>query len=491
MNLIFPHQLFSQGPLLTSSEPFVLIEEHLFFHQYKFHKTKLCFHRASMKAYEQFLQKQNKTVQYISAIDKRSDIRVYIESIATKVDSLTCYYPHDNWLQKRLEQACEKHTITLHYKFETPYFITSSPWSNSFFKSSKQKFHQTTFYKQQRKKHRVLITENNKPEGGKWTFDKENRKPYPKQKQAPSIFFPEKNSFVVEAKIYVGKHFANNYGEFRSWFYPINFEDSEQWLQQFFEFRFHEFGHFEDAIVEHELILNHSVLSPLLNVGLLTPKQVLSKAIAFANENNVPINSVEGFVRQILGWREFIFGIYEVKGSKERTTNFWKFSKPMPESFYTAATGIAPVDKTIKKVMGSGYCHHIERLMVLSNFMLLCEINPDEIYKWFMELFIDAYDWVMVPNVYGMAQFADGGLMSTKPYISSSNYIRKMSNYKSGNWEQIWDALFWRFMHVHRSFFESNPRLAMLLSNWDKKSEQDQNKLLNTAERFLQQLHSS
>jgi deoxyribodipyrimidine photolyase-related protein len=161
----------------------------------------------------------------------------------------------------------------------------------------------------------------------------------------------------------------------------------------------------------------------------------------------------------------------------------------MPQSFYTAETGILPIDETIKKVLKDGYCHHIERLMVLGNFMLLCEIHPDAVYQWFMELFIDAYDWVMVPNVYGMSQFADGGLFATKPYISGSNYIMKMSNYPKGDWQEVWDALFWRFMHRQRTFFESNPRLGMLVRNLDR---MDNNKLshhLAVGDEFLKKIH--
>jgi deoxyribodipyrimidine photolyase-related protein len=194
---------------------------------------------------------------------------------------------------------------------------------------------------------------------------------------------------------------------------------------------------------------------------------------------------LEGFIRQIIGWREFIRGMYDFRGTAERTKNFWQFDRKIPASFYDGTTGIVPLDITIKKVLQTGYCHHIERLMVLGNFMLLCEFDPDEVYRWFMELFIDAYDWVMVPNVYGMSQFADGGMMATKPYISGSNYLMKMSNYPKGPWQNIWDALFWRFMHVHRDFFTQNPRLGMLVRSFDKMTEEKQKHLLQTASDFL------
>jgi deoxyribodipyrimidine photolyase-related protein len=223
----------------------------------------------------------------------------------------------------------------------------------------------------------------------------------------------------------------------------------------------------------------------MLNVGLLTPQYIIDEALLYASNHEIPLNSLEGFMRQIVGWREFIRAVYELKGNEERTKNYWGFTRKIPDSFWNGTTGIEPIDSTIKKVLETGYCHHIERLMVLGNFMLLCEFDPDEVYRWFMELFIDAYDWVMVPNVYGMSQFADGGLMATKPYISGSNYVMKMSDYKKGAWQTIWDGLFWRFMHTHRTFFLQNPRLGMLVRTFDKMSDEKKNLHLKNAEEYL------
>ena len=273
-----------------------------------------------------------------------------------------------------------------------------------------------------------------------------------------------------------------------SFIYPSTHEESKKWLIDFFKTRFSEFGAYEDAIVSKESILHHSVLTPMLNVGLLTSQFVIDEALQYASNHEIPINSLEGFIRQILGWREFIRAVYELKGSAERTKNYWGFTRKIPESFWKGTTGIEPIDETIKKILKTGYCHHIERLMVLGNFMLLCEFDPDEVYHWFMELFIDAYDWVMVPNVYGMSQFADGGLMATKPYISGSNYLMKMSDYKKGEWQQVWDGLFWRFMHTHRNFFLKNPRLGMLIKTFDKMPDIKKETHLKNAEHFLNSL---
>lgn len=487
IQLLFPNQLFQDCSFLEQDKPVYLIEEYLYFKQYNFHQQKIAFHRATMKAYEKFLIKKGYTVNYIEATDEIADIRVFFTEEGSKIKHITVLDVVDDWLNKRIVNGCNHNDIKLKI-LDNPAFINNQEDLAHFFKPTKQKFHQTTFYKQERKRLDILM-QDKQPEGGKWTFDTENRKKYPKGKTPPAIHFPEVTSFWQEAVIYTRTHFKKNIGELNeSPYYPITFQQANDWFQQFLTFRFAEFGVYEDAIVPNELILNHSVLSPLINVGLLDVRTVVEESMAFAKENKIPINSVEGFVRQLIGWREFIRGLYISKGVQERTANFWQFDRRLPKSFYDGTTGIPPIDTTIQKVLKTGYCHHIERLMLLANFMTLCEIHPDAIYQWFMELFIDAYDWVMVPNVYGMATFSDGGLMSTKPYISSSNYVKKMSSYKGGNWQKTWDALFWRFMHKHRSFFASNPRLGMLLRNLDKMSEEQLNDHLQEAERFLSKL---
>ena len=315
-----------------------------------------------------------------------------------------------------------------------------------------------------------------------------NRKKFPKDEIPPKIINPKKNKYVIESEKYVTKYFNENYGSLGQFNYPTTIEESENWFRNFLKERFDKFGDYEDAIVKHNLTLNHSILSPLMNVGFINPKKVIKESIEYAEEYDIPINSTEGFIRQIIGWREFIRGVYCVKGTFERTNNYWGFNRKIPESFYSGKTGIEPIDTSIKKVLKTGYLHHIERLMVLGNFMLLCEFDPDEVYKWFMELFIDSYDWVMVPNIYGMSQFADGGLMSTKPYISSSNYIYKMSDYNKNDWDKVWDGLFWRFMDKQRDFFIKNPRLRMLINTFDKMDPiKKENHLIN-GEKFIKSI---
>ena len=487
ISIIFPNQIFENSKLLDESSKIFLIEEYLFFNQFNFHKQKILFHRMTMKSYEKFLKKKKLDVVYIDSTENISDIREFIRNLDKKIQSIKIYDPVDNWLSRRINDSCEEKNIKIE-NYNNPLFINNNEDLEIFFRSDKKKFFQTSFYKKQRVKLDIMMI-GDKPEGGKWTYDDQNREKYPKNKIPPEIDYPKKDDNYNEALNYLNNNYKNNYGLIDDAnIYPYNFQLAKKWLDDFFITRFYEFGPYEDAVVKEKSILNHSVLSPLLNTGLINPKELIKRTINYHYENKIPINSTEGFIRQIIGWREFIRGVYVCKGTEERNKNFWNFSRKIPSSFYSANTGIDPVDDTINKINKSGYANHIERLMIIGNFMLLCEFDPNEVYRWFMELFIDSYDWVMVPNVYGMSQFGDGGLMSTKPYISGSSYILKMSNYKRGDWCMIWDSLFWNFIDKQREFFLTNPRMRMLVSSFDRMDIEKKEKLINTANKFISNL---
>ncbi|MCX2575382.1 cryptochrome/photolyase family protein [Pedobacter sandarakinus] len=489
VNLIFPHQLFKDNALFDLDGEYYLIEENLFFTQYNFHQQKIAFHRATMKSYEQYLQQKGFQVKYIEANHTHADIRKLISFLAKEnASQINLIDPVDDWLLRRITSAAAKKNIKIRL-LQSPMYLNTPADLAEFFNPNKRTYFQTAFYKQQRISKKILVQGLDEPTGGKWSFDEENRKKFPKGKAAVQVNLPKANPYTKEAVGYTKAHFGKNIGSLnQDLHYPINFEDSKKWLDDFLNTRFNEFGDYEDAIVQREMLLNHSLLTPMLNVGLLTPPQVINAALTHAGKHQTPINSVEGFIRQIIGWREFIRGVYITKGRQERTKNFWGFTRKLPNSFYDGTTGIIPFDETIKKVLKTGYCHHIERLMILGNFMLLCEIDPNDVYQWFMELFIDAYDWVMVPNVYGMSQFADGGILATKPYISGSNYLIKMSDYPKGKWQEVWDALFWRFMDKQRDFFLKNPRLGMLIRTYDKWPEEKKANVYQIAEEFLNNL---
>ena len=486
--IVFPHQLFEHSEIIDQCQTIFLIEEWLFFRQYRFHKKKIAFHRASMKFYQSYLERLNKKVIYIDSFNELSDIRQLIAHIPSlNIRELAYIDPTDFLLERRINTAAEKNEVVL-TSFSSPLFLNTSDENKQYF-ADKKRFFQTDFYIHQRKKRNILLEDASKPVGGKWSFDDENRLKYPKGKVPPKTNFELINPFHKEAIEYTNKYFSSNYGSLDPTdFFPVTFQDSKKWLQQFLETKFVAFGDYEDAILQNEKWLHHSLLTPMLNIGLISPSYILNETLHYTSKNHIPLNSLEGFIRQIVGWREFIRAVYELKGTEERTKNFWGFKRKIPESFWKGETGILPIDLTIKKVLETGYCHHIERLMVLGNFMLLCEFDPEEVYRWFMELFVDAFDWVMVPNVYGMSQFADGGIMSTKPYISGSNYLMKMSDYPKGEWQAVWDGLFWHFMDKQRAFFLKNPRLGMLVRTFDKMSEDKKQEHLKNADFYLNSL---
>jgi deoxyribodipyrimidine photolyase-related protein len=486
VTLVFPHQLFEKHPAIQAQRPVYLIEDDLYFLQYPFHRKKLMLHRASMKFYENYLGEKNFRVTYAEAKSNLASLDNLFQDLRSQnINAIHYSDTTDYLLARRLKRFGEKYSIKL-ISYDTPQFInTRNDVSNYFSKANEYFLH--NFYMHERKRLQILV-DDNKPVGGKWSFDAENRKKIPKGLILPTYFKPTQNKFVVEAEQYVNTNFASNLGTSENFQYAVTFEDAKKWLDDFLQNRFGLFGPYEDAIAVKEPYLFHSVITPYLNTGLLTPTYVVKRIMDTAIDLNIPLASVEGYLRQIIGWREFMRGVYHYKGVYQRKRNFWNHVRKMPSGFYTGETGITPVDVVIKRLHKNAYTHHIERLMVLGNFMQLCEIDPDDIYQWFMEFYIDAYDWVMVPNVYGMSQFADGGIMSTKPYFSGSNYILKMSDFGKGEWSKTWDALYWRFMFVHKDFFQKNIRTSMIMRSLEKMDKKVLVAHLKAAEDFLKTL---
>lgn len=435
-----------------------------------------------MKFYEDFLKKKFKTIYLdYKTLQKADSITKVLKK--HKITSAKMFCPLSSSIRTEFENIEQDAGIKIEFE-HNPSIITPDDELKEFFEG-KEHFSMTSFYIHQRKKLELLV-EDGKPIGGKWSFDPQNRKKLPKNIELPEIFKPSVSKYVKEAISYVNQNFPDNPGDTDNFFYPVTFADSDKWLKDFLENRLQYFGDYEDAISSKHDFVYHSVLSPMLNNGLLSPEDVVSHAINRYKQEDISLNNIEGFVRQLVGWREFMRGMYLIRGSQLRKSNFWRFNRRIPSSFYTAQTSIEPLDITIKKVLNNSYLHHIERLMIIGNVMLLCEISPDEVYRWFMELFIDAYDWVMVPNVYGMSQYSDGGSMTTKPYISSSNYIHKMSDYPLDGWGEIWDGLFWRFVSKNKPFFAQNPRMKIMVNLLNKKSKEELKNHITIAEEFLE-----
>jgi deoxyribodipyrimidine photolyase-related protein len=482
--LIFPHQLYTINPVLKKDRPVYLLEDDLYFGQYAFHKQKLILHRASMKAYAFNLSQQGYDVHYIA--HQEHTLPSLLTELSRKgVTALQYTDTVDYLLERRLKRFAQQSHIEL-LRHTSPNFICTEEFISTYF-AKKKRYFQTEFYIDLRKQHNILL-DGDKPLGESWTYDVLNRSKLPKGVTPPPLLSLPANIYVTEAVDYVEHNFSANPGSASPFNYPVTAEEAERVLNDFLHHRFQHYGIYQDAIDAEQSTLFHSILTPALNIGLLTPQQILKKAEAYFHQHDIPINSAEGFIRQVLGWREFIRAVYIREGVNERTSNYFKHTRKIPASFYTGTTGIEPVDRVIQRLVKTGYSNHIERLMIFGNFMVLCEFDPNDVYRWFMELYIDAYDWVMVPNVYGMSQFADGGLMATKPYISGSNYILKMSHYKKGEWCTVWDGLYWRFIDTHKQQFSKNPRMSMMVKLLEKMDANRKEHLLMVANTFLKSL---
>jgi deoxyribodipyrimidine photolyase-related protein len=327
-SIVFPHQLYQNHPALSHGRPVYLVEEWLYFHQYRFHKQKLLLHRSTMQMYADYLQQQGYEVRYIAATSPTCDVQKLIPQLV-EISELHYTAVVDDWLQQRLVKTAGTKIKLIEYP--SPNFLNEPNEVEEFF-ASRKSYKQTDFYIDQRKRRQILIDDNGKPMGGKWTYDADNRQKYPKNQIPPIVQLPSLNNYVKEAQVYVDRYFPDNYGStqqpFAAGYYPTTFTEAEEYLQDFLQVRLRDFGAYEDAMVSNQSILHHSLLTPMLNIGLLTPQQILTAVLTVSDE--IPLNSLEGFIRQIIGWREFIRLTYERVGRQQRTHNYWKFSKSIP-----------------------------------------------------------------------------------------------------------------------------------------------------------------
>tara|TARA_B100000941_G_scaffold279548_1_gene245128 strand:+ start:3548 stop:5032 length:1485 start_codon:yes stop_codon:yes gene_type:complete len=489
--IIFPNNLFLNKKELNKNSKIFIFQDPLFFkdvkYPIKFNKKKILMHLLSTENYTNELIKLGYDADLITFDNLNSTN--YVETFLRKnnIRNLKIYEIVDYELKKRFESAALSSNVRINW-MKNPLFLLDFEEVEREFKDRK-KFLMANFYKKQRKKFNILI-DNGGPVGEKWSFDDENRKRFdPKVKIPDEIRFEyDENLFSKNFKL-VNKYFNENYGNLDDFNFPINSEQANLAFDYFLENKLDLFGDYEDSISSKENFIFHSLLSQYMNIGLLTPLEVINKTLDYHEKNPVRLNSLEGFIRQVIGWREFIRGIYSEKGVEQRNSNSWNFNNKIPDKFYAGTTGLPPVDKVIKSGIQNSYSHHIERLMIMGNIMMLLEFDPNEVYKWFMEVYVDSYDWVMVPNIYGMSQFSDNGLMATKPYISSSKYILKMSDYKEDDWCKIWDALYWRFIKKHEKFFKSNPRLSLMVNIYEKKPEEMKKNYEKICEEYILSLY--
>ena len=483
--LILGNQLFPQNHLNKhKNSTFFMCESYDLCTFQKHHKLKLILFLSSMRSYADELKKNKFKVNYI---DLHKDFKISYEKKLenfikkNKYQELISFEIEDKFFEKKISSLCKKNKIEWTI-IQSPMFLNSRDEFKNYLSKTKRPF-MANFYKIARTKTDILM-DNKKPKGGKWSFDEDNRKKLPKDIKIPEMITAIETKHTKVLKQQIDNIFKNHPGEVDNFWLPTTYEDAVKWLDYFIIKKFNLFGDYEDAVDTNNNFLFHSALSPMINLGLLTPELIIQRVKKV--ETKIKINSYEGYVRQIIGWREFIRGIYQNYDKKLEENNFFKHKNSLNNKWYDGTTGLDPLDHSIKNAQKYGYTHHIERLMVLCNIMNLCEIKPNEVYNWFMEMFVDSSDWVMSPNVYGMGLFSDGGIFSTKPYICGSSYFMKMMNFKRGNWNDIMDGLYWRFINKNRKFFQSNPRLNMMVNIYDKMNSERKNNIIKKANQFIQ-----
>ncbi len=474
--LILPVHLFEENEYLEKMDKIYIIEEPFYFINSQ-HKQKLILHRASMKYYYNKLLKKYKNVIYLD-YNKINYDEILLNN------EIYLFDPIDKPVINKLA----KFNIKI---LDTPAFIETladlEEYRNNY-TNKKNYYHDRSFYKWMRKKLNLLMTTDGKPVGDKWSYDKENRNPFDKNYKEEKIK-TYSNEYISEAKEYINKNFKNNFGNIDIFYYPITHEETMEHLKKFIIKKFETFGKYQDAISKKVIFGSHSVLSPMLNIGLITPKIVINEVMNYYKKNNNNLVSVEAFIRQLIGWRSYVRFIYIYHGEEMIKMNNLEHKNKLPKSWYNETGNITIINDMISKVKEYGYLHHIERLMIMGNFALLLQIDPKDIYKWFMICFIDAYEWVMVPNVYGMSQYSLTSIsMMTRPYISSSNYIKKMSDYKKEDWFNIWDALYWYFLIKHEEKLNKIYSIKSQLNLLKRINKDKKENYINTAKTVFSSL---
>lgn len=454
------------------------------------HKLRLAFFFSAMRHFREYLTSGGYTVQYHELGKTSSDdigtnfSEVLRHDLARmEVEELVAVEPGDHRVREALEIFAKEKKVKLRWLDDTHFYLPLDAFND--WAADRKSFLLEHFYRMMRKRSGILMTPKGKPEGGGWNFDKDNRRAFGK-KGPPSLpvfgDYPA-DALTREVVALINSRFPEHPGQLDAFSLPVTREAGLEELDRFIEERLHGFGEYEDALWSGEKLIYHSRLSALLNVKLLNPREVVDRVIKAYKEGRAPLNSVEGYVRQILGWREFVRGIYHFFGPDYLSKNALGAKADLPTFFWDGKTDMACVKDTMENVLENGYAHHIQRLMVLGQFSLLWGADPFKFHEWHMAMYLDAIDWASAPNTIGMSQFGDGGIVATKPYCASGNYIKKMSNHcsecryrpelASGEQACPFTTLYYSFLDRHRERFADNRRMTFQLKNLERKSTEE------------------
>ena len=500
VSIILPNQLFEKSPIIVMSDIIYLVEDLTFFVKFKYHKMKLVLHRASMKYYFNFLKKKynKKKIYYIEYNNIDYDI------LFSENNIINIYNPIDHDLLKLFKKYEKKYNNKLNIYDNLLFSETLQDLNN--YHVEKKNYIQNPFYIWQRKRLNIFMN-GDKPLYDRWSFDVENRNKYDKDyiEKKQKI---NNSSYIKNAKNYIDKHFFNNYGTYDDFIYPINHSQAKTLFKHFLNNDINSFGKYQDSISMKIYFGSHSLLSSSINIGLINIQfiiQQINNKFNKLNNNDKKkyYNNYEGYIRQIIGWRSYIRYIYVYYGKNLINENFFNNNQKLSINIWydnKKKTNIEIIDFLIKKTLKYAYLHHIERLMLIGNFFLLTNVKPDEVYKWFMTLFIDAYEYIMVANIV-MSQYNTESIkIMSKPYFSSANYILKMSdinnkdkvieiNEEKYNWIEIWNILFYNFVNKNKIKLKKIYSTANYVNILNKKSNQEITNITNLFNKYIKNYH--
>ena len=463
------------------------------------HKAKIALFLSAMRHFAKTLQGLDYPLTYVKE-SPLSIIEVLRQQILQKkISHLVCIEPGEWRLRQSIEALALELNIELEILEDGHFYC--SPQEFKRWVADKKEIRLEYFYRLMRKTHNILIDGDGNPEGGQWNFDQDNRKPYPKKGpgiiDAPKSFEPDE---ITQAVLkFVGKTYKDHPGSLDGFSWAVTREQALEALQYFVEYRLRNFGMYQDAMWTDTPFGWHSIISSALNLKLLNPREVISAVLlAREKDSSLELSSVEGFIRQILGWREFVRGMYYLDMPQMAQDNFYEHQRALPKWYWTGQTQMACMQDSIGQTLKYGYAHHIQRLMVTGNFALLAEILPSQVCDWYLAVYVDAIEWVELPNTAGMALFANGGRFTSKPYIASGAYIKRMSNYcdgckykpdiRFGESACPITTLYWNFLIKHRTQFDSSPRTRLMTANLKRISDPDQLSIQEHAQKLLNNL---
>uniref|UniRef100_UPI0040486E06 cryptochrome/photolyase family protein n=1 Tax=Polynucleobacter sp. TaxID=2029855 RepID=UPI0040486E06 len=463
------------------------------------HKAKIALFLSAMRHFAQSLETLQYPLTYIKACPLPIVEALRAQLLNKKISHLVCVEPGEWRLKQAIEALAQDLSLQLEMREDDHFFCTHQEFLD--WTANKKELRLEYFYRLMRKKHGILIAEDGNPEGGQWNFDQDNRKAYPKSGPGmidePVAFSPD--TITQEVLSYVDTTYKDHPGSLEQFFWPVTREQALEALHYFAEYRLRNFGVFQDAMWTDTPFGWHALLSSSLNLKLLNPREVIDVVIEAWKKSSLDLSTVEGFIRQILGWREFVRGMYYLDMPKMAQDNFYEHKRTLPEWYWTGQTNMACMKDAIGQTLQFGYAHHIQRLMVTGNFALLAEILPSAVCDWYLAIYVDAIEWVELPNTAGMALFANGGRFTSKPYIASGAYIKRMSNYctgcqykpevRFGETACPVTTLYWNFLINYRAQFEANPRTKLMTANLKKISDTDQAQIQGHAQHLLENLN--